>query len=195
MEYFHGTITAGLTELKPFASPYSNLKEPLVYLTSKRQIALHYIWDTPRLGVKFPMLNIRNDGVLIFQEMFPDALRYFYEGVSGYIYCCKGDFSMNSASGVPFCATASEAVPVTKYEFIKNVYESILFYAEKGTFVYEHYEDLPQWRIDIIRGHITRFIKRNDLLHNNTHPSYHFIREKFPQFWDEAVVLSANGLF
>ncbi len=28
MEYFHGSTIKGLTELKPFASNYSNLKQP-----------------------------------------------------------------------------------------------------------------------------------------------------------------------
>ncbi|MCI8600173.1 MAG: hypothetical protein HFE45_01075 [Oscillospiraceae bacterium] len=34
MEYFHGSVKAGLIELKPYASPFSNLKDPVVYLTT-----------------------------------------------------------------------------------------------------------------------------------------------------------------
>lgn len=43
MEYFHGTIVKGLSELKPKASPFSNLKAPVVYLMTNRQLALHYV--------------------------------------------------------------------------------------------------------------------------------------------------------
>lgn len=194
MEYYHGSIIAGLSVLQPIASPYSNLKEPLVYLTTSRQLALHYIWDTERLGVKMPMLDIRNDGIIVFQEMFSGALEYLYKGVSGYIYRCMGDYELNSDSGVHTCATSRETVRVEDCEYIEDVYEHILSYKEKGTFVYERYEDLPQWRLDVIRGQIIRFMKRNNLVNDSTHPSYKFIREKFPRYWEEAKVLQDNGL-
>ena len=194
MEYFHGSTIEGLTELKPYASNYSNLKRPLVYLTTSKQLALHYIWDEKRIGVKMPMLDIRKDGVLVFQEMFSGALEYFYKGVSGYIYRCIGDYKINTDTGVYTCATSSEPVPVTDFEYIEDVYEKIISYTDKGTFIYERYEDLPQWRIDVIHGHIMRFIKRNDLLSDVTLPSYRFIQEKFPRYLQEAQVLNDHNL-
>lgn len=194
MEYFHGTMAADLTELMPHASPYANLKGPHVYLTTKRQLALHYIWDTKRLGAKMPMLDIRENGVLVFQEMFSGALEYLYKGVSGYIYRCIGDYELDPRPGVHFCATSTAPVPVTDFEYIEDVYESIVSYADKGTFIYERYEDLPQWRIDLIRGQILRFIKRSNLLTDSAHPSYTFIQEKFPRYWQEAQVLNDHGL-
>lgn len=190
MEYFHGTVKGGLSMLRPNASPFSNLKEPLVYLTTSRQLALHYIWDEKRIGVKMPMLDIRKDGTLVFQEMFSGALAYFYKGVSGYIYRCIGDYELNSAVGVHSCATSRTAVPVTDFEYIEDVYERIISYGDKGAFLYERYEDLPQWRIDLIRGHILKFIERNNLLNDRTHPSCRFVQEKFPQYWEEAQVLN-----
>ena len=133
-------------------------------------------------GVKMPMLDMHKDGVLVFQEMFSGALEYFYKGVSGYIYRCIGDYEISKDAGVHTCATSSEPVSVTDFEYIEDVYESIVSYADKGTFIYERYEDLPQWRIDVIRGHIIRFIKRFDLLNDITHPGYRFIQEKFPHY-------------
>jgi len=43
MNFYHGTQIGGLKELKPFNFPGSNLDIPAVYLTTKRQVALHYI--------------------------------------------------------------------------------------------------------------------------------------------------------
>ena len=194
MEFFHGSTIEGLTELKPFTSYYSNLKKPLVYLTTSKQLALHYIWDEKRIGAKMPMLDIRKDGVLVFQEMFSGALEYFYKGVSGYIYRCIGNYEINTDTGVYTCATSSEPVPVTDFEYIEDVYESIISYADKGTFIYERYEDLPQWRIDVIRGQIIRLIKRNDLIVEKNRPGRKFIIEKFPQYWAEAQVLYDHNL-
>ena len=195
MKFYHGTTVKGLTELRPHLPTSAHIQESLVYLTTSKQLALHYIWDKDRLGIKMPMVDIRDDGTLVFQEMFPNALEYFYKGVSGYIYHCEGDCPINPDSHVPTCATSSDVVPVTGCEYIENVYETILSYLEEGKLIYEHYEDLPQWRKDVIRGHITRFIKRNNLLNDPSHPSYNFICEKFPQYWAEAKVLYEHNLF
>ena len=194
MTFYHGSVASGLTELRPQTSWYSNLKEPTVYLTTSRQLALHYIWDLERIGVKCPMLDIREDGTLVFQEMFSGALEYFYKGVSGYIYRCEGDFALNPNTGVRTCATTTATVHITGAEYIDDVYEHILRYAESGQFVYERWEDAPQWRRDVTRGHVIRFIKRNELCTHPEHPSRRFVEEKFPQYWAEAVVLHANNL-
>lgn len=69
IKYYHGSAKPGLTCLIPSSSWYANLSEPTVYLTTNRQLALHYIWDMERIGVKMPMLDIRPDGVLVFQEI------------------------------------------------------------------------------------------------------------------------------
>ena len=195
MMYYHGSLVEGLTKLQPKLPVGAHAQKPLVYLTTSRQLALHYIWDTERLGVKMPMLDIRKDGTFVFQEMFSGALEYFYKGISGYIYHCEGDYPITTDSGVPTCAVSDMAVPVTECEYIADVYGEILQYMKAGKLIYEHYEDLPQWRIDIIRGHITRLIKRNNLLHDCTHPSCHFIQSKFSQYWAEAKVLDEQGLF
>ena len=71
MKFYHGSMIKGLKELRPHLPVGAHIQEPLVYLTSSRQLALHYIWDTERLGVKMPMIHIREDGVFVFQEMFP----------------------------------------------------------------------------------------------------------------------------
>lgn len=194
MDFYHGTTIAGLNELLPFASPYSNLKDPFVYLTTSKQLALHYIWDTKKVASKMPMLDIRKDGVLVFQEMFSDALQYFYKGLSGYIYHCVGDYAVNDATGVFTCATSSLPVPIDDFEFIDDVYEKIMQYEKQGKFIYEKYETLPQYRYDIIRGVIMRSIKRDDLLNNTTHPNYKFYQDKFPQYWKEAEILNKYGL-
>lgn len=195
MKFYHGSTIKGLTELQPHLPVGAHVQKPLVYLTSSKQLALHYIWDTERLGVKMPMIDIRDDGTIVFQEMFSGALEYFYKGVSGYIYSCDGDYATNPDTHVPTCATASTVIPVTDCEYVEDVYERILSYSNQGKFTYEHYEDLPLWRIDVIRGQISRFIKRNNLLNDPQHPSCNFIREKFPQYWAEALILNQHNLF
>jgi len=194
MDYYHGTTTEGLTQLLPFDSGSSNLKEPVVYLTTSKQLALHYIWDYSRCPYKSPMLDIRKDGVLVFQEMYSNALEYLYKGLSGYIYHCIGEYDHDNDSGVQTCAISKKPVPVSSFEYIEDVYERILSYEKQGTLIYERYEDLPRWRHDVIRGHIIRGIKHGGWLHDKTFDKYKFYMAKWSQYLREAEVLNEYGL-
>jgi len=186
MDYYHGSSVIGLTKLKPHASPYSNLQDAVVYLTSSKQLALHYIWDDKRVGVRWPMLHIRDDGVLVFQEMFSGALEFLYKGLSGCIYRCVGDYDIDPNSGVLTCATSKTSVPVTDYELIDDVYEKIRDYEHEGTFIYEKFEERPLSAHNRIREIIINQIKRVDLFNNPTHAYYDFFQVKFPEYWKEA---------
>ena len=194
MDYYHGTTVKGLIQLLPFDSGNSNLKEPVVYLTTSRQLALHYIWDYGRCPFKGPMLNIRKDGVLVFQEMYSNALEYLYKDLSGYIYHCVGEYDHENDSGVHTCAISKEPVPVSNFELIEDVYEEISSYEKQGQFIYERYENLPQWRHDLIRGHVMRGIKNGDWFHDKTGEKYKFYIEKWPQYMREAEVLHQHGI-
>ena len=190
MNFYHGTQIGGLTELLPFKS---NLKEPCVYLTTRKQVALHYISDYKKLPFSSPMLNIQED-ILIYQEMYSGALELSCKGVSGYIYRCVGDYEMMEHNGVKSAAVSYTPVPVTDVEYISDVYEKIMEYQEQGKFIYEKYEELPQYRHDIIRGHFIRAVKKESLLDNPNLPQYELFREKFPKYWQEAEVLHRHGL-
>ena len=195
MTFYHGSSIGGLMELKPFVKPWSNLKQPLVYMTSSKQLAAHYIWNTEKYEIKSPMLDIRPDGTLVFQEMFSGALEYFYKGLSGWIYQCDRNYEYDSNAGVLTTATSAEPVPVTVADYIEDVYVHIMSYAEQGKFIYERFEDLRPYRHDIIRGIIYRSILNDDLFNNPTHPNYKFIQDKYQKYWNEAKVLYENGLF
>lgn len=194
MDFYHGSIIGDLKELRPFSAQYSNLPDKLVYLTTSKQLATHYIWNINKLPYKMPMLKIGKDGVLVFQEMFSGALAYFYQGLSGYVYYAKGDYELSHDSGVFTCAISKDIVPIHDVEYIDDVYDRILEYSKYGTFIYERYEELPQYRHDIIRGMVLRMIKSENLLDNKDHPLHALYQEKHPRIWEEAMVLSRNGL-
>jgi hypothetical protein len=193
MDFYHGTQIGGLTELKPFDTGDSNLKVPAVYLTTRRQVALHYVSNYKSLPFRSPMLDIR-ENIVVYQEMYPDALELSCKGVNGYIYSVNGDFEMMENNGVRSAAVSYEPVPIVATEYIPCVYEAIMEYHRQGKFTYGKYEDLPQYRLDIIRGHFIRTLKRENLLDNPQHHQYELFRDKFPQYWKEAEVLHKYGL-
>lgn len=189
MNFYHGSVTEGLKELIPFYKQgQSHLSKPYVYLTTSRHLALHYIWDSKRCPWKMPMLDIRENDCLVFQEMFPNALEYFYKGLRGYIYRCEGNYEISKQVGVATCAISETPVPVADCEMIEDVSKEIWSYAQKGLFIYERYETLPPERIqrihDIVRKNI---IERGNLLLSPQSEMSQFVREKFPKIWEDAV--------
>lgn len=195
MRYYHGSTVPDLTTLQPFASPHSHIKEPRVYLTTNRQLATHYIWDTERCPVRSPMLDVRDDGTLVFQEMFSGALAYFYKDLRGFIYRCEGDWPVLGVEGMPSGAMVDVPVPIVDVEVVEDVYDHIRSYEKEGKFRYERFEDLPQYRYDIIRGIVLRKIIQYNLL-DTAADSRHvaFVQDKFPRYWQEAKVLAREGL-
>lgn len=192
MDFYHGTVVGGLTELSPFVG--ANLKEPCVYLTTSKQLATHYILDKKGRINSGPMLDIRNDGVLVFQEMFSGALEYIYKGLSGYIYHCIGNYPLNNEAKVHTCATSNQPVSISDVDFVEDAYERILEYGKYETFIYEKYEELPRYRHDIIRGHVMRGIKDRKLIESPESADALFHQEKYPQYWKEAELLYKHGL-
>jgi|LSQX01.1.fsa_nt_gb hypothetical protein len=186
MDYYHGSIIPHLTELRPFEGKENNLKRPCVYLTTNPQLAIHYIRDKSRLWIS-PTLDVREDGVLVYQEMFSNALEYMYKGVSGYVYRVSGDYGIDTVPGVRFAAVSDEPVPIIDSEFIPDVYDEILSFADNSKFIYEHYEDLPQWRHDKIREWVLKWIKDGDWISKPQEPMARFYKEKWPEYWLEAV--------
>lgn len=191
MDYYHGSTACGLTELRPFEGKENNLKKPCVYLTSNPQLAIHYIRDRNRLWTS-PTLDIREDGVLVYQEMFSGALEYMYKGVSGYVYRVSGDYDIDTVPGVRFAAISEKTVPVIDSKFIPDVYDAILSFADEGSFIYEYYEELPQWRHDKIRNWVLKWIKNGDWTKKPDEPMARFYRDKWPNYWQEAERLNGR---
>jgi hypothetical protein len=132
-------------------------------------------------------LDIREDGVLVYQEMFSDALEYMYKGVSGYVYRISGDYGIDTVPGVRFAAVSDEPVPIIDSKFIPDVYDAILSFTDDGKFIYERYEDLPQWRHDKIREWVLKWINDGDWISKPRKPMARFYQEKWPEYWLEAV--------
>jgi hypothetical protein len=185
MDFYHGSIIGNLTELKPFSSKTTNLKEPMVYLSTNKQLALHYIKDR----TESPTLKICEDGKLIFQEMFSNALKILYKGKSGYIYHCVGDYTINEQVGVMYTATSNKPVLINDFEYIEDVYEKIMEYEKIGMFVYEKYENRSEQSHWVIRGWVMKWIKEGGWINDTEHPEYKKFKERWPKYLKEAEVL------
>ncbi len=87
MDYlYHGSIISGIKYIKPNSRLHGSDKE-VVYLTDNIPYALFYIWDKEHnhYSGKHVTAWIK-DGTAYYEEQFPNQLKTFYKGVSGYLY-------------------------------------------------------------------------------------------------------------
>lgn len=129
MEYlYHGSSVPAIIELEA-RSLLHGTDTKVVYLTISIPYALFYIWDSACTGYsgKHVTGSIRN-GVAIYEEQFPDQLKTFYQGVSGYLYRIPftGEAqAMKDRDGL-FFHPGNAAVAGA--EFIPDVYAELLKY-------------------------------------------------------------------
>ena len=180
---YHGSVQRSIKVLEPHASPFSHLKYPCVYLSTNEALASIYIWNKP---YKWMTFQIREDGLPIYSESFENGLREFYEGVSGCIYRCGGDFDVDENTRIKCAVVSKNPVPVESCDVVADAHERILSYEKKGLLVINHFEDLSEAQRESDRQMVLGAIRGLNLL-NGTHPLSAFVAEKFPALWQEAV--------
>jgi hypothetical protein len=181
--YYHGTIVKDLQVLKPFASPDSNLGYECVYLSANKAMAAIYIWNKP---FKWMSFDVRDDGVPVITESFPGHVMEFYNGVSGCIYMCQGDFILDYAVGIKHAAISRTPVFVQECDVVDNVYDRLLQYEKENTLIIRRFEGLTQEVHDGRSRTVLRTIKNLNLLEEK-HPMSQFIKKKFPDLWEQAI--------
>ena len=72
MEYYHGSIVPNLKSLYPFNVDNSLSQKECVYLTSRKEIALLYIWVRKFMWLTY---GFDKQGSVVYTETHKDALR------------------------------------------------------------------------------------------------------------------------
>lgn len=179
---YHGTTVGNLETLRPFANPDSNLKYPCVYLSTSKALAAIYIWNRP---FKWMTFEIQKDGIPVYNETFQNGLYEFYHGVKGYLYTCEGDFETDENTKISCAVISENPVVVKEAEVVEDAYERLLEYERQGLIKINHFEDLTDRQRRRDRNMVLREIQSLDLQRSDSLLAA-FVREKFPEAWEEA---------
>jgi hypothetical protein len=136
--------------------------------------------------------QIREDGLPIYNESFENSLREFYEGVSGCIYRCNGDFDVDENTRIKCAVVSRHPVPVESCDSVDNAYERILYYEKKGLLAINRFGDLSAQQRESDRRMVLGAIRGLNLL-DGTHPLSTFVSENFPTLWQEATSPAAKA--
>lgn len=187
MTLYHGSSVAGITQLEPRSKLHGSQNEKVVYLSGSIPYALVYIWDSQKTKYngKYVTCALKN-GVVHYEELFPDQLRAFYEGVSGYLYCVDQTDNMKQLPKTHEEMYYSlEAVRVKETFFVSDAYRELLRYEKLGLVNVDRFYDATQdSRIERIEK-TAKIIEMNHLLDVDSEKA-HFMKHYFKQAWELA---------
>lgn len=125
-------------------------------------------------------------GVVHYEEMFPDQLKAFYEGVSGYLYFVEQTSEMErmpeSHEDMFF---SKKPVPVGEVVFVEDVYRELLRYEAEGSLVMHRFTEAAEEEQERRIQHMVTGIERDGLINSDSEKA-RFIRKYFKQAWELA---------
>jgi len=187
MILYHGSSVDNITILEPRSILHGSQNEKVVYLSGSIPYALVYIWDSQKTKCsrKHVTCALKN-GVVYYEELFPDQLRAFYEGVSGYLYC------IDSTDNIQHMPKTHEemyyslkAVQVKKVVFVSDVYRELLRYEKESLFKVDRFNDASK---ETQAERIEKTAKGIEMCnwYDTDTEKAHFMKHYFKQAWELA---------
>lgn len=152
MNLYHGSKIGNLKVLRPFANGDD---KALVYFFDKRENTLVYLCNAVERFCKktnFPFhgkfatwgpYGFDSDGVLFWEEYYPNAFAETFKGGSGYIYKVDTEIATKYGS-IPSAFVADVPVEVIDCEFVPDVYEEILLQEQQGKLHIRRFENMTE---------------------------------------------------
>ena len=188
MKLYHASFVPGIETLNAVSKLHGSDGESVVYLTESLPYSLFYIWDAQRNKKPGKHVTCRlKDGIVYYEEQFPDQLRRFYEGVTGWVYAVTPDEACERMPNRESMWFSRRDAKVAEATLIEDVYAEIMRYVELGQVkVIPFNEVSPEW-IQRLYEHIAQEILAKDLLHQPDRPDAIFYQTFFPSAWERAL--------
>lgn len=174
MKLYHGTTVAGIDTLR--VNSHDREGRPVLYLTDNLPYSLFYIRDRE---IDFVTCGVGRDGIVRYDEKFPNQLKLLYQGRAGYVYEVEVLTESGSVPGIWLCR---EEAKVTTVRYIPDAYETIWKEIQKGTVEFLPYEQLSREQREQNHAGVVDFLRRFPI--NAAQEA--FYREHFPLAWEEA---------
>ena len=187
MTLYHGSKVADIRSLEPRSKLHGSPEEKVVYLSGSIPYALVYIWDSEKTGYSGKWVTCAlKSGVVHYEEMFPDQLKAFYEGVSGYLYFVEQTSEMERMpESHEDMFYSKKPVPVGEAVFVEDVYRELLRYEAEGSLVVHRFTEAAEEEQERRIQHMVTGIERDGLLDSDSEKA-RFVRKYFKQAWELA---------
>lgn len=182
---YHGSITPGIIALEA-RSRLHGTDQMVVYLTDSIPYALFYIWDSERTGSnqKHVTGGFRG-GQAFYEEQFPDQLRVFYQGVSGYLYRIRHTEAAQAMENRDGLFWQEGNVAVADMLYIPDVYAELLRYEAAGQLNVLRFNEQTNSRKAELTNMIATAIRQSNFFADNNEQQQ-FMQKHFAAAWRQA---------
>lgn len=182
MVLYHGSRTVGLKQLCPMQADHDR---PYVYLTALKTVAALYLCNAVEKPYYWFPYGFDKDGVPVYHELYPDALREVSEGVSGCIYI------VDAADGqtIPFgklhhVRLGTEPLDVKETIDIPDAYVFLRERISNGGLRVSRYEDKTPEQLEWWYNTVAEELREKELYKEPDCSYARFVREKMPEVWE-----------
>lgn len=173
---YHGTDNGSIRQLRPLISEHG---KPYIYFAENMVVAAFYTVHRVARPYNWFPYGFQN-GIPVYYEYYPDALRDVYGGRTGYLYCCEESPDMKNPTSIHGAFVCEHPVEPKAVLPINDLLSWFLEKEANGACKIARYD--PNRNIEpMIRSEIQTY-----RLKENPHCSYAlFIKEKFSEIWGE----------
>ena len=164
----------------------SEHKKPYIYFSSNPVVAAFYTVHCIERPYNWFPYGFHKDNIPVYDEYYPGAFSDVYSGKQGFIYCCDDIFDMQNPTNINCAYVCEHDIEVGNVIEIADMYEWFLEREKNDELKINLYENLTQKQKDGFRKIILNEIEENDLKHKPDCGYSKFIREKFPDIWNES---------
>lgn len=185
---FHGSHVSGIETLHANSKLHGTEDTMVMYLTANPAYALFYIWDAEhnkRTG-KHVTCFIKN-GKVYYEEQFPEMLKAFYKGVSGYLYCTPHTEDFSRVEGWEDMWYSEKDANVTEVRYISDVYDELMKYEKEGKLEVISYEKVAPERIRDLYEYMAKRLVNNGIVSQPECEEAVFYQTYFEPVWRMAT--------
>ncbi len=126
------------------------------------------------------------NGAAYYEEQFPEQLKAFYSGVSGYLYTVPCSSVISEMEGRERLFYSTEAVETETEEYIPDVYNELIKYETAGKLKVRRFNEQSEERKNELVDMIAHVIAKNGYIKNPDKAEAGFYRRYFAEAWERA---------
>lgn len=182
-ELFHGSRTGGITLLEPRLADH---ERPYIYFSTIEVVAAFYLCNAVERPYYWFPYGFSEEGIPVYDELYPDALREVSEGISGFIYTVEAEESeILPFKNIPCARLGTVPFKVKSCKEIPDAYALLMNYVKDGRLTVGKFEDKSEKELNWYYNKILEYISEKDMIKTPDCSYAKFVREKFPFVWEK----------
>lgn len=182
MILYHGSNTPNIKALEPRQADHDR---PYIYMTTIDVVSAFYICNAVERPYYWFPYGFNKNGIPVYHELYPNALKEVSEGKKGYLYTVDADDNqIMSFKNIPCARLGIEPLRVVDCVEIPNAYEYFMHCVKQGKLEISRFEDKSEQSLDNWYNMIFDYINEKDMINTPDCSYAKFVRDKFPFVWE-----------